>query len=245
MASNGYEQYCPLSLAAELLCQRWTILVISRVIDGCHRFNAIHRGVPRMSPTLLSKRLTELETAGILSVTESAVDGHREYSLTAAGHELAPLIDAMAVWGQRWARDNTIDDLDPAFLVWSMHLRLDLNAFPEGQTVIAFDLSGAPRGEGRFWLVVEDASAEMCLTDPGLGHDVLVECDIRTFVEAWRGFRNLKAEIQSGRIAVSGPPELRRQLPDWLRLSGLATVPRMRRGRERRLARRGRERQAG
>ncbi|MEM6498547.1 MAG: winged helix-turn-helix transcriptional regulator, partial [Pseudomonadota bacterium] len=55
--SKSYGQYCPLALAAELLCERWTLLVVSRLIDGCVRFNEIHRGVPRISATLLSKRL--------------------------------------------------------------------------------------------------------------------------------------------------------------------------------------------
>ena len=65
MAQKGYGQYCPLALAAELLCERWTLLVMSRLIDGCRRFNEIHRGVPKISPTLLKQRLEQLEHAGL------------------------------------------------------------------------------------------------------------------------------------------------------------------------------------
>jgi DNA-binding HxlR family transcriptional regulator len=64
--ARGYGQYCPLDLAAELLAERWTILVIRRLLDGCCHFNAIQRGVPRISPSLHSKRLTELQRAGIV-----------------------------------------------------------------------------------------------------------------------------------------------------------------------------------
>lgn len=53
--ARGYGQYCPLALAVELLGERWTILVVSRLIDGCRRFNEIHRGVPRISATLLAQ----------------------------------------------------------------------------------------------------------------------------------------------------------------------------------------------
>jgi DNA-binding HxlR family transcriptional regulator len=232
----GYGQYCPLSLASELLCQRWTLLVISRVIAGCTRFNQIHRGLPQMSPSLLSRRLAELEHAGILE-TRTASDGRsREYVLTPAGEELGPLVNAMAVWGQRWARDMNIDDLDPAFLVWSMHTRMNTNALPPGRTVIEFRFSGAPPNCRRFWLVCMDGEVEMCLKDPGYDVDVRVAADLRVFIEAWRGFRTFENEIRAGRIRLIGRIELRRQFPRWLGLHVLAGVPRLRPGRERRLA---------
>jgi DNA-binding HxlR family transcriptional regulator len=73
---RGYGQYCPLALAAELLCGRWTILVVSRLLDGCAQFNEIHRGIPRISPSLLSQRLAELERAGLV-VREPAAKARR------------------------------------------------------------------------------------------------------------------------------------------------------------------------
>ena len=232
---RGYGQYCPLALAAELLCQRWTLLVVSRLIDGCTRFNEIHRGVPQMSPSLLSKRLSELESAGLLEVRKVGA-GH-QYLPTAASLELAPLIDDLAIWGQRWARDMEEHDLDPAFLVWSMHLRMDVEAMPAGRTVIEFKFSGAPKDLERFWLVHRDGTMEMCLKDPDLDVDLLVTADLRLFVEAWRGFRDLGKEIGRGRIRLDGPERLCRDFPRWLQLSALASYPRMRGGRERRLSR--------
>jgi DNA-binding HxlR family transcriptional regulator len=123
--TRGYGQYCPLSLAAELLCERWTLLVVSRLIDGCTRFNDIHRGVPRISATLLTKRLAELEHAGLIVRQPLATGRGYEYMLTEAGKELEPIIIDLAVWGQRWSRDMVTDDLDPAFLAWSMHTRMN------------------------------------------------------------------------------------------------------------------------
>lgn len=234
--SRGYGQYCPLSLASELLCQRWTLLVISRIMAGFTRFNAIHRGLPQMSPSLLARRLGELEQHGVLEARMSKNGRWREYSLTPAGEELAPLVDLMAVWGQKWARDMEAEDLDPAFLVWSMHTRMDRTALPPGRTVIEFSFTGAPPDCRSFWLVSIDGDVEMCLKDPGHEIDVRVESDLRVFIEAWRGIRDLRSEIRVGRIQVTGRRWLREQFPDWLRLHSHAGIPRLRSGRERRLS---------
>ncbi len=234
---RGYGQYCPLALAAELLCERWTLLVISRLIDGCTQFNEIHRGVPRISPSLLSQRLAELERAGLV-VREPAARGKvRRYAVTAAGRELEPIIMHVAAWGQRWSRDMTHDDLDPGFLAWSMHRRIDTARMPPGRTVIELEFTGASKDCRRFWLVHLDGKVEMCLKEPGFEVDLRVQSDIRVFVEAWRGIRDLRAEIAAGRIRVLGPPRLCRQFPGWLQLSQLAPFQRKRPGRELRLAR--------
>jgi DNA-binding HxlR family transcriptional regulator len=233
---NGYGQYCPLSLAAELLCQRWTVLIISRILAGCHRFNDIQRGLPQMSPTLLSRRLGELESAGIIRARQARNGNWREYALTPAGEELKPLIDTMAVWGQRWGRDMDLEHLDPAFLVWSMHSRMDASRMPEGRTVIEFSFAGAPANCRRFWLVCEDGDIEMCLKDPGYEVSLRVACDLRVFIEAWRGFRDVASEVRAGRIRLIGRRALREQFPEWLCLHVLAGMPRMRPGRERRLS---------
>jgi DNA-binding HxlR family transcriptional regulator len=235
--ARGYGQYCPLSLASELLCQRWTVLVVSRVMLGCTRFNAIQRSLPQMSPSLLSQRLTELERAGILSVARTGGGRVKEYRLTEAGAELAPLVDAMATWGQRWARDMEPEDLDPAFLVWSLHTRFDATELPAGRTVIAFRFSDAPANCREFWLVCEDGDVQMCLKDPGYEEDLRVASNLRVFIETWRGFRNVRNELRSGRIRVHGPRNLRARFPGCLRLHSHAAVERMRPGRERRLSR--------
>ena len=228
--SRGYGQYCPLSLALEVLGERWTMLVVSRLIDGCRRFNEIHRGVPRMSATLLSQRLAQLEHAGILERSGKA------YLLTEAGRALEPIIMDLAVWGQHWARDMTTEDLDPGFLVWSMHTRLNTEAMPPGRTVMEFEFTGAPADCRRFWLVNDDGVVEMCLKHPGYEVDLKVMSDLRRFIEAWRGLRSLRGEIAAGHIRVEGPSDKVRTFPDWLLLSMLAPYERRRPGAERALA---------
>lgn len=236
--TRGYGQYCPLALAAELLAERWTILVVSRLLDGCTTFSAIHRGVPRISPSLLSKRLSELERAGIVTRAKRRGDARATYALTRAGEELGPLVDAMAVWGQHWARDLTHEDLDPAFLAWSLHTRMNTRALPPGRLVIEFDFENVPGDLRRFWILSEDGVVDMCLQHPGHEPDLVVSSDMRLFVEAWRGFRDLRAELRARRIRLRGPAALRESFPDWLLLSGLAPHERKRPGRERATARR-------
>ena len=226
MPYKGYGQYCPLALAAELLCERWTLLVISRVIDGCTRFNEIHRGVPKISATLLSQRLGQLEHAGLIVRTPLETGRGHSYALTDAGRDLDPIIMNLAVWGQKWSRDLEHEDLDPAFLAWSMHTRLNVEAMPPERTVIEFVFSGWKKSFVRFWLVVEKGLADMCMRHPGHDIDVTVSADIRRFVETWRGFRDLRAEISAGHIRVQGPRDYCKALPDWLMLSALAPFKR-------------------
>lgn len=233
---QGYGQYCPLALSAELLCRKWMILVLSRLLDGCSRFNDIRRGLPQISPSLLSQRLSELTEAGLVLHTGSSRGRGGEYILTEAGRELETVVDQMAAWGQRWARDMTYEDLDPAFLVWSMHLRVDPTELPPGRTVVEFEFDRSPTKYRRFWLVCKGDDVEMCLKDPGLEVDVAVTADLRTFVEAWRGFRDLRREIAKGTIRVHGPRTLTASIPDFLLGSSLAPHPRRRPGREQKIA---------
>ncbi|MGC1488388.1 MAG: helix-turn-helix domain-containing protein [Albidovulum sp.] len=226
MPYKGYGQYCPFALAAELLCERWTLLVISRIIDGCSRFNEIHRGVPKISATLLSQRLKQLEHTGLITRQPLANERGYSYELTDAGRDLDPIIMSLAVWGQKWSRDMEHEDLDPAFLAWSMHTRLNIAAMPEQRTVMEFALSGYQKSIFRFWLVVEHGQADMCLKYPGYESDIVVSADIRRFIETWRGFRDLHQEISSGHVRLAGPRSIKEAFPNWLLLSALSPFPR-------------------
>lgn len=237
MPYRGYGQYCPLALAAELLCERWTLLVVSRLVDGCRRFNEIHRGVPKISPSLLKQRLDLLERSGVCYRSPLPKGRGHEYLLTEAGKELDPIIMSLAVWGQRWARDMEHEDLDPVFLAWSMHTRMNVGVMPKTRTVLEFEFCGTHAECRYFWLVVDDGHVDMCLKNPGHDIDLVIRADIRRFVEAWRGFRDMRAEIASGRITVEGPADYRRALPDWLLMSSLAPFERMRSGGEQDLMR--------
>ncbi|WP_269433671.1 winged helix-turn-helix transcriptional regulator [Nonomuraea sp. SBT364] len=80
-----------------MLAERWTLLIIRELLWGEDRFNAIARGLPRMSPSLLAARLRELQRAGL--VRRHLVDGEPRYRPTPAARELAPLLEQMGAWG--------------------------------------------------------------------------------------------------------------------------------------------------
>src|SRR5213596_1500224 len=100
MSDIGYKQFCPVAMAAEILCTRWTVVLLRELIAGSTRFNELRRGVPRMSPALLSQRLKDLEAAGIITRKATGEAGVFEYRLTASGRELTPIVEAFGIWGQ-------------------------------------------------------------------------------------------------------------------------------------------------
>jgi DNA-binding HxlR family transcriptional regulator len=221
---GSYHQFCPVAKAMELLDERWTMLVVRELVSGSEHFNELRRGVPRMSPSLLSKRLQELVRAGVV---ERHTDGHEvRYVLTAAGHELKSVVDALGVWGIRWMGELGDRDLDPKLLLWDMHRNLDRDTMPPERTVIRFRFPDAPPRTRDWWLVVTPDDADVCDADPGFDVAVTITAPLRRMVEVWRGDVTWSESVRSGALDVQGPEAVRRAVPRWLTLSSFAVVPR-------------------
>lgn len=221
-----YGQFCPVALASEVLAERWTLLIVRELLTGARRFNDIRRGVPRVSATLLKQRLQTLERAGVVERKASATRHGPEYALTEAGTSLRPVVTSIGEWGQRWARDIRPEDLDPGWLVWAMHRRLNTPAMPPGRTVIEIEFMDAPTKQRRFWLVHCDGNVDVCLKDPGYDTTVRVKTRVRTLAEVWRGIRSAKDELRAGRIHLDGASDCCRAFPRWLLLSVYAPIER-------------------
>jgi DNA-binding HxlR family transcriptional regulator len=219
-----YGQFCPVALASEVLAERWTLLVVRELLAGARRFNDIRRGVPRLSATLLKQRLLTLEHAGIVARKTTARGP--EYFLSEAGLSLRSVVTSIGEWGQRWARDIRPEDLDPGWLVWTMHRRLNTAAMPPGRTVIQIEFVDAPAKQRRFWLVHCDGKVDVCLKDPGYDTTVRVSTRVRTLAEVWRGIRSAKDELRAGHIHLEGASDYRRAFPRWLLLSVYAPIER-------------------
>ena len=129
---SGYGQFCPVAKAMELLDERWTMLVVRELLLGSRHFNDLRRGVPKMSPALLSKRLKSLTRAGVVEREE--IDGRTAYSLTECGKELADVVDALGAWGVRWIGELGEEDLDPHLLMWDMRRTIPVDAWPRSRT---------------------------------------------------------------------------------------------------------------
>lgn len=211
----GYGQYCPISRAVEVLGERWSLLIIRDMLCGSSRFNDLARGLPGLSRTLLSKRLRELERAGLVE----RLDG--EYLLTPAGAELEPIVFGLGAWGAKWTfGDPAPDELDAQLLVWWMHKRIDPSAFPDRRrTVLELRFRDDRR---RFWVVIEDGDPSVCLTEPGWETDVTIDADLDSLYRVWLGQLPIREAVRSGRVGFDGPPALVRRMPEAMQLSQIA-----------------------
>jgi DNA-binding HxlR family transcriptional regulator len=220
----SYHQFCPVSKAMELLDERWTMLVLRELVLGSQRFNDLRRGVPQMSPTLLSKRLSRLVAAGV--VDRMAVGQEVQYTLTPAGKELGPIIEALGNWGVRWIGELGDEDLDPKLLLWDMRRNINHTELPAGRSVVRFSFPEVTPANRHWWLVLTSDDADVCDADPGFPVGLTVTSSLRTMTQVWRGDIAWAAALRSERMRIDGATHLRRGLPKWLRLSIFATVPR-------------------
>jgi DNA-binding HxlR family transcriptional regulator len=220
----GYGQFCPVAKAMELLDERWTMLVIRELVSGSTRFNDLRRGVPRMSPALLSKRLQSLTRAGV--VHRSEVGGRASYTLTPCGRELADVVQSVGSWGVRWIGDLGDKDLDPHLLMWDIRRTLPVEQWPQVRTVVAFHLSGVDPKAASWWLIVADRHVDLCDFDPGYDVAATVSTSLRTLTRIWRGDLSWKRSLLDAAVTIDGPAKIRRAVPTWVGQSTLAAVPR-------------------
>jgi DNA-binding HxlR family transcriptional regulator len=94
---------CPVYATADLICGKWTLLIIRDLAEGCNRFCELERSLSGISPRTLSLRLRALEEEGILvRKTFPEVPPRVEYTLTTKGEALLPLIEDMRTYGREW-----------------------------------------------------------------------------------------------------------------------------------------------
>ncbi len=212
---DGYGQFCTVSRAAEVLCERWTPLVVRELLCGSRHFNDLHRGVPRMSPSLLAQRLRRLEEFGVV---RRSPDGKVwQYSLTEAGEELRPIVMALGHWGARWVGSRLRDaELDAGLLLWDMRRSVRIQEFPPRAIVIQFRFRDARPGETSWWLVVEHGAVDLCRDDPGRDPTLVVDTTVRALTDVWTGDRTAREVLQSGELAVRGRGQDAGSLWRWL-----------------------------
>jgi DNA-binding HxlR family transcriptional regulator len=230
MTESGYKQFCPVAMAAEILGARWTLVLLRELVVGSTRFNDLRRGVPRMSPALLSKRLKDLEAAGI--VARSRVEGEAdvfEYRLTKAGRDLQPIIEAVGTWGQRWIEtEASLANLDPNLLMWDMRRNIDPTPMPRRRTNIQVILKDLHESRRNWWLVVEpDREVDLCSVDPGFDVSLYLSTDLRTMTEIWMGYTTVTRAKEQKRLVMTGDRQLEAAIGSWLRLSPFAKVEKL------------------
>ena len=219
-----YGQFCPIAKATELLGGRWTLLILRELFLGSHRYSELQRGLSRISPSLLTKRLKELERAGIVLRKPGRGRSGHDYYLTPAGKELAPLIENLAVWGMRWARGQLLDEeLDVEFLMWDIQRRLQIDKLPDGETMLCFIFSDIER-YNNWWIIVRDGKVDLCTENPGLDVDLYIRSSLRSMVEVWEGDLALKTAIQNEQLRVQGSKQLAKTISTWLGINPFSDI---------------------
>ncbi len=223
---ESYGQYCPVSRAAEILGDRWSLLILrDMVVDGVTQFNDLSRGLPRLSRSLLARRLRKLEDSGVITHARRPAGQKGEYRLTPAGAALYPVIEALLGWGATWAfGDPQMDELDPVVLMWWIHRRLRHDHLPPAQVVVEFHFEEDPARA--YWLVLRGRDSSVCFTPPGFDTDVVVRTSLRDFYRVWLGRLTYDDASRQGLIRVQALPALERALPDWFAWSSAADAVR-------------------
>jgi DNA-binding HxlR family transcriptional regulator len=222
---RSYNQFCPVAMAAEVLCSRWTVVLLRELLAGSSRFNDLRRGLPRMSPALLSQRLKELEETGVIE--RRPVPGEptiHEYTLTDAGRELQPLVESFGKWGQRWIPSKlSLEQLDAQLLMWDMRRGLRFEPPPLRRLVIQFQYPDAPKRERNWWLIVDpDHPVDLCSVDPGYDVDLYVTTPLRTMTAIWMGIETVRGARAADQLLLTGDRDLIDTMERWLGLSPFA-----------------------
>jgi DNA-binding HxlR family transcriptional regulator len=217
-------------MAAEILGSRWTLVLLRELVAGSTRFNELRRGVPRMSPALLSKRLKDLEMAGIVMRSQLAGDPDVfEYRLTGAGQDLQAVIEAVGVWGQMWIEtEASLQNLDANLLMWDMRRNIDPTPMPCRRNTIQIIFGDLKETKRNWWLIVQPGQeVDLCSVDPGFDVDLYLATDLRTMTEIWMGYTSIARAKEQRKLVITGNRQLEADLGTWLSLSRFAKIEKL------------------
>jgi DNA-binding HxlR family transcriptional regulator len=218
---RSYGQYCPVAKGAELIGDRWTLLIVRELLFGPLRFNEIERGLPGISRSVLSERLRRLRREGVIKQDQ------RGYSFTPAGEELRPVVKSIGDWVARWIMDEpSRAELDPELLMLWISRHVNREALPRNRAVVEFRF--LDQHSRRIWLVLEPKDVSVCLQYPGFETDVYLTARTRSLYRVYMGRTTLEDAIRAGEVALEGLPILVRAFPTWMSWSHFAPTMRSR-----------------
>jgi DNA-binding HxlR family transcriptional regulator len=222
---RSYAQYCPIAKASEVLGDRWTLLIVRELLGGARGFNELQRGLPGISRSVLADRLRSLERAEIVERRTGPKGRTLGYRLTLAGRDLEPVVQALGEWGVTWSfTDPRPEELDPDLLIVWMARHVDRQQLPGGRIVVQFDFRDPAR---RYWMVLEPSEVSVCLQHPGFDVDLKVTADTATLYRIYLGRAELRAAMQTPKLAISGPKALERGFGRWFTWSAFAPASRV------------------
>jgi DNA-binding HxlR family transcriptional regulator len=203
-----YRHFCMGARALEVIGERWTLLIVRDLLLGPLRFTDLERGLNEITPTRLTARLRLLESEGIVTRDSSQPGRDVWYSLTEAGRDLEPVIEALIVWGMEHTLESPADGepvpAHPTMIGTKVWLNRNAPKLPDGLAwVWRFP------GEDEFTLRLRDGAWKIAR-----GGDQDAGVTVLATREAWARFLTSPRErrrLPTDDISLEGPrSELRR-----------------------------------
>ena len=228
MSEKNYNLFCPLAMACEAVEPRWTLLILLEMWNGSTRFNEIRRGVPGISPTLLSKRLKEMEMQGLIERLHDPAKDTVDYVRTPMAVELEPVIDDLGKWARRHMRaDVALENLNPDYLMWNLRRKVDPNALPRRRIVVQFRFTDCTKDEAQYWLIMmPNADVDLCKKDPKFDVNLFIEAKSKAVASIWLGYSSWSTEIARDNVFLNGDAVLIRTIDSWLLECGFVDLTR-------------------
>ncbi|MEM7068625.1 MAG: helix-turn-helix domain-containing protein [Pseudomonadota bacterium] len=227
MPINKFALFCPVNKACEILEPKWTLLILTEMWWGSSRFNDIRRGVPGISPTLLTKRLKELEAHGMIERVENPQNGSVEYLRTQMAVELEPIIQSLGNWAYKnTTSEDALCHMDSSYLMWNIRRCILPEELPPRRIVMQFIFNEPDKEPQNYWTISKPGAAvDVCYIEPGFDVDLFVISELRGMVSAYMGHTELQSEINAGTIQLIGNPVLEKTVTNWFILSSYARGP--------------------
>ncbi len=218
-----YCQFCPVAKAAEILCEKWVILVLRELMMGSTRFGQLRSGLPKISPSILSRRLKTLEEQEIIVRSKKPESSGYEYYLTKSGEELRSIVLGFGAWGHKWAKNKiSNDDLDAGFLLWDMRRRLNIEYFQGQRVVMHIEFSEQSSRDRYWWMVVDNNEVDLCFEDTGHEPDITIITTLEVMTNIWLGYDKLETIKRDGKMKIFGSKEHIKNVSQWIGRSTFA-----------------------
>lgn len=200
--------------------------MLTELWAGSTRFNEIRRGVGNISPGLLSRRLKELELAGMVHRVEDKASGSVDYFRTQKAIDLEPALNALGVWAQQnIAAEIALCDTDVSALMWKLRREIHVENLPDRRVIIRFHFNDTDLKRDTFWMVFyPGGQRDLCVAAPNFEVDLFVETNLVSFGGILTGRTNIARETENGALFLSGDVRLAKTMGEWLPFSVYANV---------------------
>jgi len=223
-----HNQFCPISLAADILSKKWTLLVLRELHLGASSFNYMKKGLPGISPTVLSSRLRDLIHHGIITnENHNIASKNPRYRLTKSGMATAGILEQLGNWSQTYVpAARVLEHTNPGLLLRDMARSIKTEFMPMERPTIAIIFTDQP-GNLSNWLLKPEANGTMTASideQTGQEVDLHVMSTLEDMTAVWMGIEPLANAIRHKRITLTGNLNLKTSFEQWFGLSHFSNI---------------------